>query len=61
MVEESEAVQTLLQNPPGCPCGRHTGRDAPESLLAIADLVTEMRDVKHPFKAGIRAQKGIEF
>ena len=38
-----------------------TGRDAPESLTERADLVTEMRLVKHPFQQGIQAQKGIEF
>lgn len=46
------------------PDGQHvvlTGRDAPQPLLEYADLVTEMREVKHPFHAGIKAQKGIEF
>jgi len=38
-----------------------TGRDAPPELIAEADLVTEMREIKHPFTAGIRAQQGIEF
>ena len=38
-----------------------TGRDAPAALVEAADLVTEMREVKHPFQAGIRAQQGIEF
>jgi len=38
-----------------------TGRDAPKGLIEAADLVTEMTEVKHPFQAGIRAQKGIEF
>jgi cob(I)alamin adenosyltransferase len=38
-----------------------TGRDAPKELIAAADLVTEMTEVKHPFQAGIKAQKGIEF
>lgn len=38
-----------------------TGRDAPEELIAVADLVTEMREIKHPFNAGVRAQQGIEF
>jgi cob(I)alamin adenosyltransferase len=38
-----------------------TGRNAPEELVAAADLVTEMREVKHPFHAGIYAQQGIEF
>jgi cob(I)alamin adenosyltransferase len=38
-----------------------TGRNAPEELLAVSDLVTEMREIKHPFRLGIKAQKGIEF
>ena len=38
-----------------------TGRDAKPALLEIADLVTEMTEIKHPFTAGIRAQQGIEF
>jgi cob(I)alamin adenosyltransferase len=38
-----------------------TGRDAPPALMDAADLVTEMREVKHPFNAGIFAQQGIEF
>jgi len=38
-----------------------TGRDAPKELIEAADLVTEMTEIKHPFQAGIRAQKGIEF
>jgi cob(I)alamin adenosyltransferase len=38
-----------------------TGRDAPPALIEAADLVTEMREIKHPFNAGIRAQRGIEF
>jgi cob(I)alamin adenosyltransferase len=38
-----------------------TGRDAPAALIEAADLVTEMKEIKHPFNAGIRAQQGIEF
>jgi cob(I)alamin adenosyltransferase len=38
-----------------------TGRDAPAELIEVADLVTEMREIKHPFTAGVRAQQGIEF
>lgn len=38
-----------------------TGRDAPEAIIEIADLVTEMREIKHPFNQGIYAQRGIEF
>jgi cob(I)alamin adenosyltransferase len=38
-----------------------TGRNAREELIAMADLVTEMKLVKHPYRAGIKAQKGVEF
>lgn len=38
-----------------------TGRHAPPTLLAAADLVTEMVAIKHPYQAGIKAQQGIEF
>ena len=38
-----------------------TGRNAPPELIEIADLVTEMKEIKHPFHAGIFAQQGIEF
>ena len=37
-----------------------TGRAAPEELIAVADTVSEMREIKHAFRAGIKAQKGIE-
>jgi pyruvate/2-oxoglutarate dehydrogenase complex dihydrolipoamide acyltransferase (E2) component len=38
-----------------------TGRNAHPDIIEIADLVTEMKEIKHPFKQGILAQKGIEF
>lgn len=38
-----------------------TGRDAPAELITIADVVTEMQAVKHPYREGVSAQKGIEF
>ena len=38
-----------------------TGRNAKEELIEIADLVTEMGQIKHPFRQGIKAQKGVEF
>jgi cob(I)alamin adenosyltransferase len=38
-----------------------TGRNAPPELVKAADLVTEMKEIKHPFHAGIYAQQGIEF
>ena len=38
-----------------------TGRNAPETLIEAADLVTEMTLVKHPFRSGVKAQAGIEY
>ena len=38
-----------------------TGRNAKPELIEIADLVTEFQEVKHPFKAGFMAQKGVEY
>jgi cob(I)alamin adenosyltransferase len=38
-----------------------TGRNAKPELIELADLVTEMTLVKHPFRGGVKAQKGIEF
>ena len=38
-----------------------TGRDAKEEIIELADLVTEMKEIKHPFKSGIKAKEGIDF
>jgi cob(I)alamin adenosyltransferase len=38
-----------------------TGRNAKDELIEIADLVTEMTEIKHPFRAGVKAQAGVEF
>jgi len=38
-----------------------TGRDAKPELLDMADLVTDMQEIKHPFKSGIKAQQGIDY
>src|SRR6266704_1874327 len=38
-----------------------TGRNAKDELIDMADLVTEMTEIKHPFRAGVKAQAGIEF
>ena len=38
-----------------------TGRNAKEELLEVADLVTNMDLIKHPFRSGVKAQLGIEF
>jgi cob(I)alamin adenosyltransferase len=55
-----EVLQTLRQRPSHV----HvviTGRNAPTELIALADLVTEMKLVKHPFEQGKTAEKGIDF
>jgi len=47
-----------------CPPKLHlvfTGRNATEKLIDAADLVTEMKLIKHPYERGIKAQRGIEF
>ncbi|WP_142849218.1 cob(I)yrinic acid a,c-diamide adenosyltransferase [Telmatospirillum sp. J64-1] len=54
----------VLQALAARPEGQHvvvTGRNAKEELIEQADLVTEMTLVKHPFRAGIKAQPGVEF
>lgn len=56
-----EEVLDVLRGRPACQHVIITGRDAPPELIEFADLVTEMREIKHPYKAGVRAQKGIEF
>ena len=59
-VPTAEVVETLRRRP------QHihvviTGRNAPEALLELADLVTEMRSLKHPFDSGRKAELGIDF
>jgi len=60
MLEEEELLAGLADRP----AAMHvvvTGRGASPGLLAMADLVTEMKEVKHPYKKGVKAQKGVEF
>jgi cob(I)alamin adenosyltransferase len=58
---EEEVIETF-KNKPEMTHVVCTGRNAPQALIDIADLVTEMRCIKHPYKEqGIPAQKGIEF
>ena len=38
-----------------------TGRDAPQEFIDRADLVTEMKDIKHPYKKGIKGKRGLEY
>jgi cob(I)alamin adenosyltransferase len=60
MVEAEEVVAFLTARP----ADLHvvvTGRDAPQLLMDAADLVTEMREIKHHYSAGIKAKRGVEF
>lgn len=58
-------VESVLDTLKARPAKQHviiTGREAPDALIAYADLVTEMREVKHPYRLqGMLAQKGIDF
>jgi cob(I)alamin adenosyltransferase len=56
-----EEVLTALRQRPALQHVIVTGRGAPEALIELADTVTEMREVKHAFKSGIKAQPGVEF
>lgn len=59
-LDEDEVITFLKQKPESL----HiiiTGRDASDKLIALADLVTEMKEIKHPYQKGIKAMKGIEF
>ena len=56
-----EVVEFLLTEKPPMTHVVLTGRNAKEELIVAADLVTEMTLVKHPFRDGVKAQKGVEF
>ncbi len=59
---DTESVIDVLKQRPEMMHVIITGRNAPQALIDYADLVTEMREIKHPFnEQGIRAQPGIEF
>jgi len=60
MLSPEQVVETLRQKPEMV----HvilTGRNAHPAIIELADLVTEMREVKHPYQKGIMAQRGIEY
>ncbi|MBJ7538168.1 cob(I)yrinic acid a,c-diamide adenosyltransferase [Marinomonas transparens] len=59
-LNEDAVIEVLMQRPEN----QHlvvTGRGASEALVALADTVSEIKEVKHAFKIGIKAQKGLEF
>ncbi len=60
-LDVNDVVDFLLGEKPEMTHVVLTGRDAKPELIAAADLVTEMKDIKHPFRDGIKAQFGIEY
>jgi cob(I)alamin adenosyltransferase len=56
-----EDVLKLLEKVPEETVVVLTGRRAPKEFIEVADLVTEMREIKHPHKRGVEARKGIEY
>lgn len=60
LVELADVIK-IIKNKPNSLHLVLTGRDAPQEIIDQADLVTEMLEIKHPYKKGIPAQKGIEY
>ena len=60
-VDEAEVLAFLAAHKPPTTHVVLTGRNASDTLIEAADLVTEMTLIKHPFRSGIKAQQGVEF
>ena len=60
LLEAAPVVAALRQKPDNVHVVL-TGRNAHDDIVKMADLVTEMREVKHPYQKGIEAQRGIEY
>ncbi|MBE3640682.1 cob(I)yrinic acid a,c-diamide adenosyltransferase [Mangrovicoccus algicola] len=60
-LDVAEVVDWLAAHKPGTVHVVLTGRNAKEPLIEAADLVTEMELIRHPFRAGIKAQAGVEY
>jgi cob(I)alamin adenosyltransferase len=60
-IDINDVVEFLLNEKPDSTHVVMTGRNAKQDLIDIADLVTEMELIKHPFRSGIKAQIGVEF
>lgn len=60
IISEAEVLEVLSSRPDGVDIVI-TGREAGDGLIAWADLVTEMREIKHPYRQGVTAIKGREF
>jgi len=60
LIEADEVIKLIEDKPPDVELIL-TGRGADDRIVGMADLVTEMVEVKHPFNMGIKARKGIEY
>ena len=60
-IDVNEVVEFLVEEKPAMTHVVMTGRNAKDDLIEVADLVTEMELVKHPFRSGVKAQIGVEF
>ena len=60
-IDVNDVVTFLVEEKPPMTHVVMTGRNAKDDLIEIADLVTEMELVKHPFRSGVKAQIGVEF
>jgi len=60
LIKTEEVVKMIKEKPKNVELVL-TGRYAPKEIIDIADLVTEMKEIKHPFQKGISPRKGIEF
>ncbi|MDD5015962.1 MAG: cob(I)yrinic acid a,c-diamide adenosyltransferase [Atribacterota bacterium] len=60
LLDLKEVIQKIKEKPDNIEVVI-TGRRAPKEIIEIADLVTEMKEVKHPYQKGIEARRGIEY
>lgn len=59
-IDTDEVADAIRSRPPDVSIVI-TGRDAPEALVDIADTVTEMREIKHAYRSGIAAKRGLDY
>lgn len=60
LIKTEEVIDLIKKTPPQTELIL-TGRQAPQKLIQVADLVSQIKEVKHYFKKGLKARKGIEF
>ncbi|MEG6571514.1 cob(I)yrinic acid a,c-diamide adenosyltransferase [[Clostridium] cellulosi] len=60
MVDKEEVIRLIREKPEGTELVM-TGRDAPKEIIELADYVSEIGQIKHPYEKGINARKGIEY